>query len=789
MKLPISWLKDYVEFDIDAKAFADALTMSGSMVEGIENFGTEISHVKTGKILSVEKHPNADNLVVCQVNMGEETIQIVTAAKNVAPGNIVPVALHGAKLCGGIKIKKSKLRGVESNGMFCSVSELGLTTHDYPGAVDDGILILDDQTPIGMDVKKIFDLDDDIAEFEITSNRPDCLSVIGLARETAVTLQKEFKPPVMPQETEPGEAGKMMKITVQEPQLCPRYTAKIVNNIRIAPSPAWMRNRLRACGVRPINNIVDITNYVMLEYGQPMHAFDLRFLEGNQINVRLASDGEKFTTLDDQERTLDSSMLVICDAKKPVAVAGVMGGANSEIQPDTKQILFESANFAYGSVRRTSKALGLRTEASSRYEKGLDPKMTADAVQRACELVRMLDAGDVVEGIIDVDHSPKEPVKLAFEPDRINRFLGIDVSEKYMADVLTSLGFTVGKGYVLVPSYREEIKTMADIAEEIARFYGYENIPSTLMRGESIPGVRTFAQKMEEKAKNIIASLGCYEALTYSFLSSADFDKIGLPADCDERNAVEIANPLGEETRLMRTTMIPSMLNTLALNYSHRIESVKLFEIGKVYLPTGEQLPDEPKKIAIGTYGSGDFYELKGMIETLLDKLLVKEVTFEKCSDREVFHPGRCAVVYSKGVKLGILGEVHPDVLDRYEIGTRAYLAVLDFQKVLDAVEPTVTYQKLPRFPGVSRDLAVLVDAQTPVGHLQQAICEKAGQYLENVDLFDIYTGKQVPEGKKSVAFSISFRASDRTLTDEEVNAAFDHVLQNLQEKFGAVLR
>ena len=550
MKLPISWLKDYVEFDIDAKAFADALTMSGSMVEGIENFGTEISHVKTGKILSVEKHPNADNLVVCQVDMGEETIQIVTAAKNVAPGNIVPVALHGAKLCGGIKIKKSKLRGVESNGMFCSVAELGLTTHDYPGAVDDGILILDDQTPIGMDVKKIFDLDDDIAEFEITSNRPDCLSVIGLARETAVTLQKEFKPPVMPQETEPGEAGKMMKITVQEPQLCPRYTAKIVNNIRIAPSPAWMRNRLRACGVRPINNIVDITNYVMLEYGQPMHAFDLRFLEGNQINVRLASDGEKFTTLDDQERTLDSSMLVICDAKKPVAVAGVMGGANSEIQPDTKQILFESANFAYGSVRRTSKALGLRTEASSRYEKGLDPKMTADAVQRACELVRMLDAGDVVEGIIDVDHSPKEPVKLAFEPDRINRFLGIDVSEKYMADVLTTLGFTVGKGYVLVPSYREEIKTMADIAEEIARFYGYENIPSTLMRGESIPGVRTFAQKMEEKAKNIIASLGCYEALTYSFLSSADFDKIGLPADCDERNAVEIANPLGEENQI-----------------------------------------------------------------------------------------------------------------------------------------------------------------------------------------------------------------------------------------------
>ncbi len=790
MKLPINWLKDYVDIDVTSKELADAMTMSGSMVEGIENAGEDVLNVKTGQIVKIEKHPDADRMVVCQVNMGTETLQIVTAATNVHEGDIVPVALNGAKLPGGIKIKTSKLRGVESQGMFCSVAELNITVHDYPNAIEDGILILEEGTPLGVDIREILGLDDDILEFEITSNRPDCLSAIGLAREAAVTLRKPFKKPVLKTEDSEGETGKLVKITVEEPKLCPRYCAKIVKNVKIEPSPAWMRNRLRACGVRPINNIVDITNYVMLEYGQPMHAFDLRDLEGSEIVVKRAKDGELFKTLDGQERTLNSEMLMICDGKKPVGVAGVMGGENSEIKDDTTDILFEGANFLYSSIRKTAKDLGLRTEASARFDKGLDYELASAAVQRACELVEELHAGEVVSGMIDVNNAPKEKRKLEFSPEKINRFLGLDVSEDFMIEILKQLEFDFdNEGHIIVPSFRDEIKRMADVAEEVVRFYGYDNMPATIMRGTVLPFVQTPVQKAEKRIASVLSESGYYQALSYTFMSPAEFDKICLPADSDERDTVKISNPLGEDTSIMRTTILPSMLNSLSLNYNRRNESARLFEIGKVFIKCGEKLPKEPKKVVIGAYGDCDFYSVKGDVEVVLADLFVQGVTYEACTNKEAFHPGRCAEIFAEGEKIGIIGEIHPTVLDNYEIGTKAYVAILDLEKMLAHKNESVSYKKLPKFPAVTRDLAVLCKDEIPVGHLENTITKYGGKILEEVSLFDIYKGKQIPEDSKSVAFSLKFRAADRTLTDDEVNKVFNKIVEKLSAEHGAELR
>ena len=789
MKLPISWLKDYVDIDVSSKELADAMTMSGSMVEGIENHGEDVLNVKTGRIVKIDKHENADKMVVCQVEIGTETIQIVTAATNVFEGAIVPVALDGAKLPGGLKIKTTKLRGVDSFGMFCSVAELNITVHDYPNAIEDGILILEEDTPLGVDIRDVLGLNDDILEFEITSNRPDCMNAIGLGREAAVTLRKPFKKPSVPIETEAGETGKLIEVVVEEPELCPRYCAKIVKNVKIEPSPAWLRNRLRSCGVRSINNIVDITNYVMLEYGQPMHAFDLRYLEDNKIIVKRAQNGDKFITLDGQERTLTDEMLTICDGKKAVAVAGVMGGENSEIKEDTVDILFEGANFNYSSIRKTSKTLGLRTESSSRFDKGLDPETAPLAVQRACELVKELGAGEVVDGMVDVNFTSGEKRKLPFEPEKMNTFLGLDVSREYMVDILEKLEFEIDGDTLFVPTFRDEIQRMADVAEEIGRFYGYDKLPATVMCGTVIPFAKTTEEKADAKIKKVLSESGYYEALTYTFMSPSEFDRICLPENDSLRDAVRISNPLGEDTSIMRTTILPAMLTSLGLNYSKRNAVVRLFEVGKVFIKSGEKLPREPKKVVMGAYGDCDFYSVKGDVEVLLDALFISNVTYEPCTDNPSFHPGRCAYICANGKEIGMLGEIHPTVAANYEIDSKAYIAVLDFNSLVESQNINVTYKKLPKFPAVTRDLAVLCKDEIPVGHMQETIKKYGGKILEDVQLFDIYKGKQIPEDMKSVAFSITFRAADRTLVDEDVNKAFNKIVDKLNAEHGAELR
>ncbi|MBR3943220.1 MAG: phenylalanine--tRNA ligase subunit beta, partial [Clostridia bacterium] len=568
-----------------------------------------------------------------------------------------------------------------------------------------------------------------------------------------------------------------------------RYCAKIVKNVKIEPSPAWLRNRLRACGVRSINNIVDITNYVMLEYGQPMHAFDMRFLEDNKIVVKRAKDGEKFITLDGQERILTNEMLTICDGKKAVAVAGVMGGENSEIKEDTVDILFEGANFNYSSIRKTSKTLGLRTESSSRFDKGLDPETTSLAVQRACELVKLLNAGDVVEGMIDVNFTSGKKRELPFEPEKMNAFLGLDVSKEYMIDILERLEFEVKGDTLLVPTFRDEIQRMADVAEEIGRFYGYDKLPATVMCGTVIPFAKTKEEKTDAEIKKVLSENGYYEALTYTFMSPSEFDRICLPEGDALRDAVKISNPLGEDTSIMRTTILPAMLTSLGLNYSKRNPVVRLFEVGKVFLKSGEKLPYEPKKVVMGAYGDCDFYSVKGDVDVLLDALFIEDITYEPCTENPSFHPGRCAIIFAGGNEIGMIGEVHPKVLGNYEIETKAYVAVLDFKALVACRNANVTYKKLPKFPAVSRDLAVLCEDSVPVGHMQATIKKFGGKILEDVQLFDIYKGQQIPENKKSVAFALSFRASDRTLTDEEVNKAFNKIVERLNAEHGAELR
>jgi len=793
MKVAKSWLNEFVDIsDITPKQYADALTMSGTMVEGFEELGAELQNVVTGKILEIEKHENADSLVVCQLDVGTEKLQIVTGAKNVKVGQIVPVALHGSKLAGGVCIKKGKLRGVVSEGMLCSHEELGITVEDLGYEPEYGILILPEDTKVGIDIKEVFGLNETVIEFEITSNRPDCQSVLGLAKETAVTFDRPIALHKPEAKGNSEDVADTVKVDVLDTTYCPRYCARLVKNVKIGPSPDWMVKRLKASGIRSINNIVDITNYLLLEYGQPMHAFDLRDVSGNHIIVRRAEDGEKITTLDDVERTLDASLLVIADEERAVAVAGVMGALNSEVKNDTTTVLFESANFDGASVRVTAKKLGLRTEASAKYEKGLDPHTTAEAVDRACELVELLGCGEVVGGMIDVCGTLPKPRTLKLRPEKINAFLGADIDTEYMISTLEKLELKVNRETmeVTIPTLRLDIESEADLAEEIVRIYGYNNIPSTLMSGVITTGGKNAEQKMEDKIKSILVAEGMYEIMTYSFTSPTIFDKLRIPADSDKRNVVVITNPLGEENSIMRTTTLSSMMEILARNYNQRNEDAKLFEIAKIYEPIeGEPLPKETNIVTIGAYGDGDFYALKSSVEELFDILGITDYKFRPETENPSFHGGRCASVYIGGKKAGHIGQAHPMVVKNYGMDCACYLAEISFDAIFENASAVKTYKKLPKYPAVSRDIAMLVDDEVLAGDIYDIIAKAGGKLLTDITLFDVYKGTQIPEGKKSMAYSVTLRAEDRTLTEEEINKVMGKILRSLEANAGAKLR
>ena len=799
MKLPMSWLSEFVDMDgISNQEYDAKMTMSGSKVEEVVYLGREFKNVVTGKILSNVPHPDSDHLVICQVDVGkDEPIQIVTGAPNAIVGSVVPVALHKSTLPGGIKITKGKLRGVPSNGMMCSFEELGLTLNDTPYGDPEGLLLMPEGTPVGVDIRTVVGLDEYVAEFEITSNRPDCMSVIGLARETAATFDRELKLHTPVVKGCGGDINEHLSITNEAPDLCPRYTARLVKNIKIEPSPAWMRERLHAAGVRPINNIVDITNYVMLEYSQPMHAFDYACLKDQKIVIRRPAAGESIETLDGQMHELDENMVCIADGSRPTAVAGVMGGYDSEITDSTNMVVFESANFHGATVRVTAKKLGMRTEASGRFEKGLDPRMTVDAVNRACELVEMLGAGEVVDGIIDVDTTSAENKRLPFEPEKINALLGIDLTAEEQIAYLNKLGFKVENGEVIVPHFRTDISRMCDVAEEVARLYGYDNIPTTLFGGEAVLGALTPEQVFEKKIGEIARTCGFDEAFNFSFGNPKMYDDIALPADSIKRKSIQILNPLGTEFSVMRTTSLPSMLESLMHNLNHRNETASLYELYKVYLPklnddgtvNPEQLPDEPHVLTLGSYGRLSFFEFKGVIEKILEGCRIADISFEPVTDNPSYHPGRCARILSGETEIGVFGTIHPLVAKKYGTGAEILAAELNVDLMFANVAPENVYHPLPKYPASTRDIAVLCDDVIPVAHMQKAIEKAVGTILESVSLFDVYRGKNIPEGKKSVAYSLKLRRSDRTLTDSECDEAMNKAISTLEEKFAAKLR
>ena len=791
MDLSMRWLKDYVDIgEVSMRDFSEAMSMSGSKVEGWKTEFDEVKNVVVGKILSVEKHPDSDHLVICQLDVGqEEPVQIVTGASNVHAGDIVPVALHKSELPNGVKITKGKLRGVMSNGMLCSLGELGLTKGDFPYAIEDGIFLIEEDCQIGQDIASALGCNDTTVEFEITPNRPDCLSVIGLAREAAATFHKPLNLHQPEVKGCGGDIHDYLSVEVQNRELCQRYVARVVKNVKIGPSPRWMRERLRASGVRPIDNIVDITNYVMLEYGQPMHAFDIEYVKGHKIIVRNARTGETIQTLDGVDRTLSEEMLVIADEEKASAVAGVMGGENSGIHEGTHTVVFESACFKGSSVRVTAKKLGMRTESSSRFEKGLDPQNCLPAVMRACELVEQLGAGEVVDGVIDVDNSGYQPTVLHLDPAWINTFLGTDISREKMEEILRNLQFGIDGENIIVPSFRGDVQHKADVAEEIARFYGYNNIPTTTAKGNPEGGYSDYQQFERTVNQNMLAQ-GMYEIMTYSFVSPKEYDRIRLPKDDPKRESVVILNPLGEDTSIMRTNAIPSMMLILAKNYNNRNGAVSLYEIGNEYIPIeGQELPDEVPNLALGMYGEDkDFFVLKGIVENLLDPLGIADYDVAACRDNPTFHPGRCALLSKDGEAIGILGEIHPLVCANYGINTRVYVGKLNMRKLYAMQDTDKKYHPLPKFPASTRDLALLCDEDLPVLTMEKAIKAAAGKILEKVELFDVYKGSQIASGKKSVAFNISMRAGDRTLTDEEVNSAMNKILKALEE-LGAQIR
>lgn len=792
MNLSKKWLSDYVKLSVTDKEFSDKMTLSGSKVETFESEGESIKNVIVGKVESLSKHPDSDHLWVCQIDVGSaEKIQIVTGAQNLKEGDIVPVAMDNSFVEGGHHIKKGKLRGVESNGMLCSLGELGLTIHDFPYAVEDGIFVLGDDCDLtlGTDIHKAIGLDDVITEFEITSNRADCLSVTGLAREAAATFGAELVIPEPKVTKTHGDVNSMLSVEIKEPNLCYRYAGAVVENVRIKPSPRWMRERLRASGVRPINNIVDITNFVMLEYGQPMHAFDLRFLDGNSVIVRRAEDGEKITTLDGIERELKDTMLVIADKNKPVAIAGVMGGEYSGIMDDTATIVFESAMFNGVSVRRTAKALGMRTEASARYEKELDKTGCLRSLTRALQLVEELDAGDIVNGVIDCDYADKTPVTLPFEPDWVNNFIGIKLSADEQKRILENIGFKVENNVITVPSFRNDIEHQADISEEIARFYGYDKIPDRALSGVA-DGRYSDEQALEIKINETLLAQGLSEICTYTFISPKDYDKLNLPQDSELRKCVKILNPLGEDTSVMRTTAISSMLEVLSRNYNNRNAQAALFELAPTYVSRGtEELPYESEDVMIGLYGDRyDYFTLKGIVEELLEAVGVKAFDIERVTDNPVYHPGRAASLSVNGKELALIGEIHPSVRSNFSIGTRCFVAQISINVLSEERNADKVYHALPKFPAVTRDLAFVCPQELPVVSLEKAIAKAVGAYLEDISLFDVYEGNQIESGKKSVAFSLKLRSADKTLTDEDADSAMKKAIKAL-EKLGAALR
>jgi len=792
MKLSKKWLNDYVQCNVGDKEFADAMTMSGSKVEGFEAEGAGLENIVVGLVTGIERHPDSDHLWVCQVDVGnEETVQIVTGAQNVTAGSYVPVAKDNSIVAGGKRIKKTKMRGVASCGMLCGLDEIDLTLHDFPYGPEDGIFILGEdceRTP-GLDIQTAIGLDDVITEFEITSNRPDCLSVLGLAREAAATFQLPFNAPEPVLAQGHGDVNDMLKVRIDAPELCYRYAGAVVENVRVAPSPRWMRERLRAGGVRAINNIVDITNYVMLEYGQPMHAFDLRYLEGNQVIVRLAGAGESITTLDGIGRELEPGMLVIADGAKPVAVAGVMGGEYSGIMEDTRTIVFESACFQGMQVHATAKRLGLRTESSARFGKELDPADCAKVLARALQLVQELDAGDVVNGIVDVFLSPKPARTIPFTPEYVNGFIGIACPAEEQAAMLERIGCKVQGNQVRIPSWRGDMEGKADVAEEIARLYGYDRIPAVPLRGLADARL-TQEQQLQRLVGETLRGLGCSEIVTYSFISPKAYDRICFPEDRRLRESVVIQNPLGEDTSVMRTTALPSMLETLARNYNNRNEAAALYELATVYHPRrGGKLPVEKQKIMIGLYGPGvDFFTMKGIVEELLEKTGLTGCDIQAVTDAPMYHPGRAAELICRDGHLALFGEIAPAVQENFDLGTRAYVAMIDFNTLLANRNPGKVYKQLPRYPAVTRDLALVCDAATPVLTLQQSIQGACGNLLEQLKLFDVYTGSQIAEGSKSVAFSLRLRSAKGTLTDEEADAAVRRCVKAL-DRVGAKLR
>lgn len=795
MKLSRKWLNEFVDLplsEINDRAFAEAMSISGSKVEVTEDLSQTMKNVKVGKVVAIERHPDSDHMWVCQIDIGDgKPVQICTGAQNVHEGDLVPTALDNSLLPGGIEIKAKPLRGVPSDGMLCSFKELGATQHDFPYAIENGILILQGDYQPGDDMAEKMGLDDHVVEFEITPNRPDCLCMIGLARETAVTFGKELKLHEPKVEAKAGgNINDLAKVIVEDGDLCQRYTARMVKNVKIAPSPEWMAERIRNAGMRPINNIVDITNYVMMEYGQPMHAFDFSCVDNGEIHVRRAKEGEVIRTLDGTERKLTPGMLCICDTEKPVAVAGVMGGENSEIVGDTDMVLFESACFSGPSVRRTATALGMRTDASSRFEKGLDPKNTEKAVERACELIEMLGAGEVMEGVIDVIPTPLKETTVKLEPKKINALLGTDIDAESMKKILTDLGFTMEGDIIHVPSWRGDVEHYSDIAEEVARFYGYNEIPTKFTGAISTCGGFSPVQQCERQVGEILRSLGLDEIITYSFISPTYYDKIRMPADSPLRDSLKILNPLGEDTSIMRTTVLPSMLEILTRNYNFRNKAAMLYEIGKIYLKKPDGLADEPKVVSIGMYGPDiDFFRLKGIVETLIDIVTGKAMRFEADKENASYHPGRCAKVYTGNDCVGTFGQIHPVVAENYGVDTELWCAELSFDALFANVRAMPVYTPLPKFPSVSRDIAVVCSSEIPVGSLTECIMENGGQFLKDCTLFDVYTGHHIAEGMKSVAFSLTMRAEDRTMTDEDADSTVKAVLAGLKEKHNAVMR
>ena len=792
MKLSREWLGEYTPIGAPDKEYCDAMTMSGSKVEGWEVTGSEISRVVVGRVISMERHTNSDHMWVCKIDVGgERELQIVTGAQNVNIGDLVPVALDGSTLPGGKEIRTGKLRGELSEGMLCSLGELGLEQRDFPYAIEDGIFILEEDCVPGDDIREVCGLNDSVVEFEITNNRPDCLSVRGLARESACTFHTPltFAEPTVT--AGHGDIHEKLSVEIKDAELCPRYTARMVKNIKIAPSPKWMRRRLRASGVRPINNIVDITNYVMLEYGQPMHAFDYACLHDGKIIVRRAEEGESLRTLDGNDHALTPGMLVIADPEGPVALAGVMGGANSEITDETTTIVFESANFLGHSIRKTAIALGMRTDASGRFEKGLDLFATVPAVDRACELVEMLGAGEVFDGTIDVLAKEPETTFIELDDKRINALLGTDIPREFMADTLTSLGFELNGNTLTVPSWRGDCTMLADIAEECARFWGYDKIEATDIRGAATQGGYSEKTLFVRKLGTACRAMGYTEVVTYSFVSPSSLDKIKVPADSPLRDNYRILNPLGEDTSVMRTTALPSMLGVLSTNLSRRNMEAKLYEMATVYKKQpGKMLADERTVLTLGAYGGDvDFFALKGAVEALLCAARTPDVRFTADTETAAFHPGRCAAVWSGDTRLGTLGQIHPDVCAAYGLDGATYCAEIDVVLLHDLEGAEPVYTPLPRFPAITRDIAVVCDAAVPVGELTECIRKAEKNVLRGVKLFDVYTGVGIPEGKKSVAFSLTLRSDDGTLTDDHAEEAVRAVLDALRENFGAVIR